>query len=292
MSPTPASEHHLCLYVAFLASNNLRHSTIKNYLAAVRQLHLAGGKPDPIIHEMARLQQVLRGVKRIQAKAGMRERPRLPISPELLLKLRSVWLGGSTTDRDQKMLWAASVLCFFGFMRSGEITVPSEESYEECSHLSVLDVTVDNVSCPSMLRVHLKASKTDPFRAGIDIFVGRAVGPLCPVSAVLDYMVARGPSPGQLFIFQDGRHLTRTLFVARVREALSATGVNSGLYSGHSFRSGAATTAAARGIGDATIQLLGRWRSDAYKAYIKTPRHALAGISARLVVPASTPEPL
>ena len=103
----------------------------------MRQLHLAEGKPNPIIHEMARLQQVLRGVKRCQAKAGVRERPRLPISPELLLKLRSVWFRGSTINRDQMMLWAAAVLCFFGFMRSGEITVPSEESYEECSHLSV-----------------------------------------------------------------------------------------------------------------------------------------------------------
>ena len=97
---------------------------------------------------------------------------------------------------------------------------------------------------------------------GIDIFVGRGVG---PVSAVLDYMVTCGPLPGQLFMFQDGHHLTHALFVARVREALLAVGVDADLYSGHSFRSGAATTATARGIGDAMIQLLGRWRSDAYK---------------------------
>jgi hypothetical protein len=129
-------------------------------MAAMHQLQ---GKPDPIIHEMAYLQQVLRGVKRCQAKASVRECPRLPISPELLLKLHSVWCGGSMINRDQRMLWAAAILCLFGFLRCGEITVPSEESYEECSRLSVSDVTVDNMSCPLMLKVHLKASKTDPF---------------------------------------------------------------------------------------------------------------------------------
>ena len=36
-------------------------------------------------------------------------------------------------------------------------------------------------------------------------------------------------------------------------------------YSGHSFRSGAATTAAKQGISDATIKMLGRWKSSAYQ---------------------------
>ncbi len=51
--------------------------------------------------------------------------------------------------------------------------------------------------------------------------------------------------------------------------ALASAGVDSTPYSGHSFRSGAATTAASRGIGDATIKMLGRWNSEAYQLYIK-----------------------
>ena len=47
--------------------------------------------------------------------------------------------------------------------------------------------------------LRLKASKTDPFRVGINVSVGRTDKALCPVSAVLAYMAVRGPGPGPLF---------------------------------------------------------------------------------------------
>lgn len=161
------------------------------------------------------------------------------------------------------MLWAASTLCFFGFMRAGELTVPSDNSFDESCHLSFRDVAVDSLTNPKILKVRLKTSKTDPFRVGVDIFVGRTGTQLCPVAAVLAYMTARGPEPGQFFTFADGKSLTRARFVARVREALREANVDYSPYSGHSFRIGAATTAARKGISDATIKMLGRWKSSA-----------------------------
>ena len=41
----------------------------------------------------------------------------------------------------------------------------------------------------------------------------------------------------------------------------------------------AATTAIKQGIGDAQVQMLGRWKSDVYRTYIKTPREQLAQVS-------------
>ena len=61
-------------------------------------------------------------------------------------------------------------------------------------------------------------------------------------------------------------------------------------YAGHSFRSGAATTVAKQGLDDATIKMLGRWKSNAYQLHIKTPRQQLAAISCRLVVDIGTTE--
>ena len=52
-------------------------------------------------------------------------------------------------------------------------------------------------------------------RVGINVSVGRTDKALCPVSAVLAYMAVRGPGPGSLFQFQDGRFLTRARLVMR-----------------------------------------------------------------------------
>ena len=167
-------------------------------------------------------------------------------------------------------------------MRSGELTIPSAKSYDEGAHLSFQDVLVDSVHNPRILRVHLKASKTDPFRVGVNVYVGTTGTALCPVTAVLHYMVTRGPGPGPFFKLEDGSPLTREKFVVKVKEALSQAGVDCSAYSGHSFRCGAATTAAKQGVSDATIKMLGRWISSAYQIYIKTPRQQLASYSRRL----------
>lgn len=261
--------------------SGLAHSTIKCYLSAVRHLHIAEKRGDPGISCMPRLEQVLRGIKLTQAKGGKKGRERLPISVEILGKLHVVWRKRATVDAG--MLWAAASLCFFGFFRAGELTVLSESGYDASTHLSFRDISVDSLANPQTLQVCLKASKTDPFRTGVEVFVGRTSCPLCPVTAVLSYMTQRGSGAGPLFQFSDGKPLTRQRFVAEVKEALSQAGIDSSKFSGHSFRSGAATTAIRRGVGDATVQMLGRWKSDAYRAYIKTPRNQLAKISRVLV---------
>ena len=101
-------------------------------------------------------------------------------------------------------------------------------------------------------------------------------GDICPVAAVLDYMVRRGPVVGPLFTFSDCSFLTRDRFVRAVREALQSAGVDSSSYAGHSFRIRVATTAARQGVPDSTIKMLGQWESSAYTVYIHTPREALA----------------
>ena len=115
---------------------------------------------------------------------------------------------------------------------------------------------------PTLIKVE-KASKTDPFGD----FVGRTDKELCPVRAVLAYMVVSGQGLRPFFQFVNGKPLTRERFVQKVSEALAHAGVDYRL-SGHSFRSGAATTAARCGVADATIKMLGRWKSSAYQLYI------------------------
>ena len=82
-----------------------------------------------------------------------------------------------------------------------------------------------------------------------------------------------------LFTFQDGSYFMRAKFVELVREALQRVGMDQRQYCGHSFRIGAATTAAQKGLEDCIIKTLGRWESVAYLQYVKIPRDQLAGYS-------------
>ena len=72
----PASEHQLRHFVSYQAEGKLCHSTIKCYLSAVRQMHVAEGYGDPRMSSMARLEQVLKGTKSLQARTRGRSLPR------------------------------------------------------------------------------------------------------------------------------------------------------------------------------------------------------------------------
>lgn len=186
------------------------------------------------------------------------------------------------------MLWAACCTCYFGFLRSGEVCVPSAKEYDSSAHLSIGDIAVDSHEKPSVLSINIKASKTDPYRQGVTIYLGASDQLLCPVKALLAYIAARGQVPGPLFHFKDGQPLTREKLVTNLRAALSVAGMDPKSYAGHSFRIGAATVAHLNGIDDSTIMTLGRWKSDAYLRYIRIPKEHLAKISSNIAHPIDT----
>lgn len=159
---------------------------------------------------------------------------------------------------------------------------PSSRSFDPSVHLQYGDVRVNDRLNPQFLEVRIKASKTDPYRQGVTVYLGRTDDDLCPVAASLNYMVDRGPAPGPFFTFADGKYLTRSKFVEEVRKALAAAGYDCKKYSGHSFRIGAATVAAQRGLQDSLIKTLGRWESAAYTLYIRTPREVLCSVAGTL----------
>ncbi len=217
-------------------------------------------------------------MKRTEACSGTTARTRLPIGPEILRRMRAVWRS-DRHNPDKIMLWAAVCLGYFGFLRAGEMTVPSDDNFDPTVHLTRGDIAVDDPLKPEVVRVHIKQSKTDPFRKGIYLYIGKTNSELCPVTALLGYLVVRGQRPGPLFVFKDGRFLSRQRLVSAVREALRAVGLDQSQYCGHSFRIGAATTAASRGLEDSVIKTLGRWRSLAYLDYVRIPREQLANYS-------------
>ncbi len=140
------------------------------------------------------------------------------------------------------------------------------------THLSWEDVATDSRTNPTLVKVRLKMSKTDQTRQGCTLVVGRTGAKLCPVAAILGFIVASGHKQGPLFQYASGKPLTKAGFVLELKSALERQCVSAEGYSGHSFRIGAATTAAEAGVGDSVIQQQGRWKSAAYKGYIQPER--------------------
>lgn len=93
----------------------------------------------------------------------------------------------------------------------------------------------------------------------------------CPVQLLLDYLALRSNQLGPLVANMDNPSLSTIFFEDILRLALTSCGLNPSRSKGHSFRIRAASFAADRGMCDAQIRALGRWKSSAFLKYIRLP---------------------
>ena len=269
--PIPASEQALILFVAFLAQT-VCHGTIRAYLSGVRHLHISQGYTDPLTGTL-QLDLVLRGIKRSKTSSTDR---RLPIIPLILQSILGV-IKRDPASFTNIMMWAAC--WYFAFLRCGEFTVNG--SFDPDHHITLQEISRQ---LPKSFTTQHLFAKTDQDSVGITLYVGKTSNEICPVTAILSYLVARSHKnqSGPLFIQEDGHPLPRESLVTWLRSNLVSAGINATHFSGHSFRIGAASVAAARGVADSIIQSLGRWKSDSFKRNIRIPREELAQISSTI----------
>jgi hypothetical protein len=97
---------------------------------------------------------------------------------------------------------------FLWFLRISEMTVPAQLGYDPSVHLSPADISFDHASNPTIMFITIKQSKTDPFRNGVTLVLGRTWGPLCPVAGMAAYLKQRGLGRGPLFRFANNQYLT------------------------------------------------------------------------------------
>ena len=143
------------------------------------------------------------------------------------------------------------------------------------------DVAVDLHSSPSMLRVFIRWAKADPSGKGVILFLGRTHKSQSQLS-VLNYMAVCLPGEGPLLRWGDSSSLTQDQFIGAIKSVLAEAYMDPSPYSGHGFRIGAAISAAAAGVPNQMIKLLGRWQSEAYQFYICTPQECLVSVSTQL----------
>ena len=198
----------LTYFAAFLAEQGLRAKSMKTYLAGIRHLQLALGLPDPCnLSSLPRLRLVLTGIRRVQAESGKTQtRRRLPVTPSILHRIRRLWNKRLTRGEYMYIMpWAALTLCFFGFFRSGELTVPSGKSFDTNIHLSWGDLPINDTCNPQVIKVWLCHLKTDQLGNGVEVVVGRTRDDLRLVA----FMVNRGKVPGPFFCFSTVRYSRR-----------------------------------------------------------------------------------
>ena len=256
----PASEITLIYFAAHLAKT-ICYNTIKLYLFAVRDLHRQHNFPLKL-SKMYCLQKVLTGIKRSQMPPKLN---RHPITIQILDSIYSYFQPPLSYNADHIMLWAAFTLAFFGFLRGSEFTCKSS-SFDPTVHLCLRDITfIPNIQSPNHMLVSIKRSKTDPFRKGCTLTI-QGLPPLSVLWWLWDYLLQCKPAAtGPLFTFTNGKWLSRASLAKELRSALQCCGLPADHYFTHSFRIGAATTAAAACVPSWLIKVLGRWSSDCYE---------------------------
>ena len=170
------------------------------------------GLPDPSLAAFPRLTYVLKGIHRTTPEH--RRKHRLPITLHILRAIHGVW-STPHISYNHVMLWAACCTGFFGFLRAGEVHMPSSEY----PPLTPSDISIDSRENP-----HLRRTKTDPFGVGCNFYLGRTRITPCPVAAMLHYLTARPSAPRPLSTCEDGAPLTRAALVTHLRTALSHAG--------------------------------------------------------------------
>ena len=100
------------------------------------------------------------------------------------------------------------------------------------------------------MSITLYQSKTDPFRRGQTVHIFANGSSTCPIKAMVCYCNLLGKRNANGSVFKAGKFdpLTQKKLNDTLRCLLQQGGINQSNYASHSFRIGAATTAAAAGI--------------------------------------------
>jgi hypothetical protein len=261
-------EYQVMMFAEMMA-RTVKAGTIGVYIAGVRALHIHVVGYVPWGGDRAlRLARVLAGIRRRQAKA-VRVVKREPVTLAILEEWRSRMDLSLATDR---MLWAALVLAFFGLLRKSEFTAPSATTFDPETHLARRDVAFQwRGKKLASMTVHIKYSKTEAFGAGYAIPVAASGGRLCPVRAVFDMIQAdKGRPDAPLFRLPGGAPLTgKGLALALAQLVAGTPSLEAVRMTPHSLRIGGAVRLSEIGASELVLQLAGRWRSDAYKAYLR-----------------------
>jgi len=253
----PTTPDIISLYLSYLSSKDIKVSTLKRRLVSIKVIHRLKGhyldSKNPIIIE------TLMGIKR---RKGSIQRGKKPILINNLKKIINAIDKENKEEikkyRDRSIL----LIGFSGGFRRNEIV---SLDYED------LDFVTEG------LKITIRRSKTDQFGEGsIKALPYFDRSQYCPVVSLKRWIEISKIKSGPVFRrFVKGLKLSKNRLTDQtvaliIKEYSNLAGIDSKDYSGHSLRSGFATTAAEAGVEERSIMAMtGHKSPEMVRRYIK-----------------------
>ena len=204
---------------------------------------------------------ILKGVKKQRVRYDTRATLSISQLYSILDSFSTILLGELY---NQCMLKAAFLLMWHLALRIGEICATDKHVHNVLRYGNIQ--VVKNRGSVTSVRVVLSQYKHSSQPAVL--LLKPQSSAYCPVKHLLKYFEIRKQGSPFVFIHESGRPLNAT-YMRNVLRLACAYCSFSFLISLHSFRIGKITQMAAQGTSETRMQLLGRFKSNAYKRYIR-----------------------
>ena len=253
----PSEPKTVSLYLTFLSTKDAKISTLKRRLVSIGVIHKLKGHYLDTKHPS--IIENLMGIKR---RKGSIQRGKKPILINSLKKIINV-IDEEIKDEIKKFRDRSILLVGFsgGFRRNEIVSL-------DCDDLDFM---------PEGLKITLKKSKTDQYGEGsvkgLPYFKNSEY---CPVTSIKKWLEISEINSGPVFRrFTKGlklseNRLTDQTVALIIKEYLNLAGIDNKNYSGHSLRSGFATSAAESGAEERSIMAMtGHKSTEMVRRYIK-----------------------
>ena len=253
----PSEPKIISLYLTSLSSKNIKMSTLKRRLVSIGVIHKLKGHYLDTKHPL--IIENIMGIKRRKGSAQNGKKPLLINNLKALIKA----INRSNSNPIIKFRDRTIVLIgFSGGFRRNEIV-----------SLNYDDIEFVNEG----MKINLRRSKTDQYGEGFLKGVPYFDNPVyCPVISMQNWLKISEIDSGSLFRrFSKGAKLTEMRLTDQtvaliIKKYLQLAGIDSKNYSGHSLRSGFATSAAEAGAEERSIMAMtGHKSTEMVRRYIK-----------------------
>ena len=254
----PADSHTVGLYISHLDQLGLKPSTIQSHLSAISFAHKIRTIVDPTQSFLITKLMVALNKNNVTDK-------RLPVTHLILIHLIHATRLVLSNDYEIAMYSAMFSVAYYACLRVGEYCVSNNDKHVLQYDQISMGQKPNNVR--SIIVDFRSFKHSNHEGAMLEISSQRDTS--CPVSLLSKYMYIRPKINGPIFVNQSGKAITRLQFQAVFHRCISFLSLDTARYNTHSLRIGRCTDMMTQGYSDSQIKAVGRWKSDAFKRYIR-----------------------